>query len=149
MSLFKAAALVVVAIALLPSDRDSQRAFKKAALGASSEARSFCDARPNICLSREEAWDGFKAKAIFAYGLVNELVWGQPNLSRAPYDRGGEFMRHSRDRFEIKRNGHDADPLYRGYSDASDNSHQSFRKAIRPYQRTDEIGALLLLGSER
>ncbi len=77
MSFFKTIAVVGIAIALLPADRENQIALTRTALSVSAEARTFCDARPNICISREEAWRGFKSKAGFAFALGQELIWGQ------------------------------------------------------------------------
>lgn len=77
MSFFKTVAFVGIVIAILPSDHDNQRKLTQAALSVSSEARSFCEARPNICISREEAWRGFVSKAGFAVSLGQELIWGQ------------------------------------------------------------------------
>lgn len=77
MSFFKTIAVVGIAIALLPADQENQMALKRTALSVGAEARSFCEARPNICISREDAWAGFKSKAGFAYSLGHELIWGQ------------------------------------------------------------------------
>lgn len=90
MSFFKTMVVVGVAIALLPSDREKQMALKRTALSVGAEARSFCEARPNICISREEAWSGLTAKVGFAYSLGQELIWGQQaNYTRFPERRDG------------------------------------------------------------
>ena len=90
MSFFKTVAFVGIVIAILPTDHDNQRKVTQAALSVSSEARSFCASRPNICISREEAWRAFVAKAGFAATLAQELIWGQQTNSsffEAGYDR--------------------------------------------------------------
>jgi len=89
MSFFKTAVILGIGIALLPSDRESQRTLTQAALSATANARSFCDTRPNICLSREEVWDAFITKAGFAVSLSQELIWGQT----ATYQRQSQRRR--------------------------------------------------------
>ncbi|MEO0620043.1 MAG: hypothetical protein AAFZ01_12300 [Pseudomonadota bacterium] len=84
MSLFRTAVIIVIAVSLLPSDPEGQRALKRTALGMSEQATTFCESRPNICVSREDAWEGLKAKAWFAYTLGHELVYGQRSYAASP-----------------------------------------------------------------
>lgn len=84
MSFFKTLAVVGIAIAMLPAERENQIALTQTALSVSAEARSFCQARPNICITREEAWTGFMTRASFAYDLGQELIWGQ-QATYAPF----------------------------------------------------------------
>ncbi|MGI9407652.1 MAG: hypothetical protein ACR2O4_14865 [Hyphomicrobiaceae bacterium] len=77
MSLFKTVVLVGVIIAVLPSDRENQLALHQTAMSVGAEARSFCSERPNICVSRQDAWESFKSKATFGYELATEMIWGR------------------------------------------------------------------------
>jgi len=81
MSFFKTIAVVAIAISLLPADGENQQALKQTAYSVGAQARSFCATRPNICVSREDAWAGFKSRAGFAYSLGSELFWGQSQTS--------------------------------------------------------------------
>lgn len=94
MSFFKTVVILGVGIALLPSDREQQRALTQTALAARTQASSFCDTRPNICLSRADAWDIFRAKAVFAYALGTELVWGQQPGYEHDWQRHGSTAHH-------------------------------------------------------
>ncbi|MEL7544467.1 MAG: hypothetical protein AAGJ70_11910 [Pseudomonadota bacterium] len=129
MSLFKTAVVVVIAISLLPSDPEGQRAVKRTALGMSEQATSFCDTRPNICISREDAWDGFKAKARFAYALGHELLYGQRTY-------GG--YADAAPRYEPERHSYRADT---GYMTAYDRDRLA--RAARRDAQAPSIEALL------
>ena len=96
MSFFKTIVVVGIAIALLPADHENQMALKRTALSVGAEARTFCDARPNICISREQAWSAFKSKAGFAASLGQELIWGQQKTYtgfETPRDNIGTLLR--------------------------------------------------------
>jgi hypothetical protein len=99
MSLFKTVALVGVVIAVMPSERKEQYALIETAYSVNSRVRSFCENRPNICLSREQAWEGFKVKAEFAYALGSELIFGQTSYSApSPQSRDqiGSLLKYER-----------------------------------------------------
>ena len=76
MSFFKTVVFAGVVIALLPSEREQQKEFQQNAVALTREAHGFCETRPNICLTRQEAWDAFKSKSAFALELGAELLWG-------------------------------------------------------------------------
>ena len=74
MLLFRTAVVVGIAVALMPSDPDRQRALIDSAREKTVWVMTYCDREPETCTKANDTWSGFLAKAEFAGRLVGEIA---------------------------------------------------------------------------
>lgn len=70
MSLIRTALVLLIGIALMPSDKDGQERLLQNASTAANWTVTFCDRNPGTCRNAANLWDVFKEKATFAGGLA-------------------------------------------------------------------------------
>jgi hypothetical protein len=87
MYLFRAAVVVGLAVALMPSDPEKQQALLVSARDKTVWVMTYCDREPETCTQAEGAWSAFLAKAEFAGRLVGEIASYQAGMDREPVVR--------------------------------------------------------------
>ena len=74
MLFFRTAVVAGIAIALMPSEPESQQALISSAREKAVWVMTYCDREPETCTTAGSAWSGFLAKAEFAGRLVAEIA---------------------------------------------------------------------------
>lgn len=82
MSIFRLGVVLVVAVALLPSDPNARSELALKAAHVGQETATFCERNPHTCGAGQELWAAFVQKAQYGLTLAAEFARNYADRSR-------------------------------------------------------------------